>query len=317
MHTIELIEKVIPKLNHIKFNREAAKKFADSVTENDIAEGKISLASYDWSLEEKMLILFYFNSMNFCFWAGKDEKKWTVEINGEPLDGSFALYRILEENGKNNNVFLNPSSIASLSFDEFKEIFKGRPEIPLIESRFNNLITTANVLLEKYNGSVMTLIENNEYNTKKILNKIESDFPSYEDTQKYKGHEIRFLKRAQLQVKMMNDELEKIGKPLKNLNHLTAIADYKVPQLIRYHGVSEYSDELAELVDNYEILEKDSDYEIEIRITTLWGVELIRRELVKRFPDITNADIDNLLWVSSQKIRDDIKPYHRTLTTGY
>jgi hypothetical protein len=116
---------------------------------------------------------------------------------------------------------------------------------------------------------------------------------------------------------MINDELEKRGKGLKNLDHLTAIADYKVPQLVRYHGVSRYSDELASLVDNYVVLEKDSDYEIEIRIATLWGVELIRRGLVDKFPDITNADIDNLLWVSSQRIRSDIKPYHRTYTTAY
>jgi hypothetical protein len=317
MHTLEKIEKLSKNLKYISFNKKATKKFADSVKDEVIKDGKISFETFEWDLEHKIPLLFYLNALNYCFWGGKNKKKWTVEINGKPLDGFFALYRILEENGKNNEDFLKSSHISSLSFDDVKDLLHGSPDIPLLESRFENLTTTGRVIEEKYNGNILSIIDDNDYDTAKILNEIERNFPSYYDTQNYRGFEIHFLKRAQLLVKMISDELEKYGKHLKNLKHLTAIADYKVPQLVRYHGISKYSDELATLVDNYVVLEKDSDYEIEIRIATLWGVELIRRELQDRFPDITNADIDNILWVSSQKIRDDIKPYHRTYTTAY
>jgi hypothetical protein len=317
MHTIEIVEKLAPNLKYITFNKDAAKNFAKNIDKKDLENGKISFVTHDWDLENKIFILFYLNSMNYCFWGGKNKKKWTVQINGEEFDGFFALYKILEENAKKNKNFLTPSYIASFSFEDVKNLLDGDPEIPLLESRYKNLTITGKVIQEKYNGDIMSIIEDNDYDTKKILNEIEMNFPSYQDTQEYKGYKIHFLKRGQLLVKMINDELEKYDKYLKNPKYLTAIADYKVPQLVRYYGISEYSEELADLVDNYIVLEKDSDYEIEIRIATLWGIELIRRELENKFPQITNADIDNILWVSSQKIRNNIKPYHRTFTTAY
>jgi hypothetical protein len=317
MHTIEVIEKLSPKLKYIKFNKKAAKEFADSITRKDLEKGKISFSTYDWSLKDHVLFLFYLNSMNYCFWARKNQKKWTTKMGGESLDGFIALYKILENRAKNDKNFLNPSYITSLSFDNVKDLLKGSPEIPLLESKYKNLITTARIIEKRFRGDIFSIIEDNNYETKNILDEIETKFPSYEDSQNYRGYEIHFLKRAQLLVKMINDELEKHNKALKNLDYLTAIADYKVPQLLRYHGITKYSDRLSNLVDDYRVLEKDSDHEIEIRIGTLWGVELIRRGLEEKFPNITNADIDNLLWVSAQSITDDIKPYHRCYTTGY
>jgi len=317
MHTIEKVEKLSQKLKYISFDRNAAKKFADSIRENDLVNGKISFEAYNFDLEDKIALLFYHNSLNYCFWGGKDKKKWTVVINDEPLDGFFALYKILEENAKSNKNFLKSSYISSLSFDDVKNLLEGNPEIPLLESRYENLTITGSIIEEKYDGNIFKILKDNDYDTKRILDEIENSFPSYTDTQEYHGYEIHFLKRAQLLVKMIIDELEKYDKHLKNPKYLTAIADYKVPQLVRYYGISKYSSNLADLVDNYVVLEKDSDYEMEIRIATLWGIELIRKELEDRFPNITNADIDNILWVRSQRRRGDIKPYHRTYTTAY
>jgi len=79
----------------------------ENITEKDINAGKISLATYDWTLREQLLLLFYFNAMNYCYWAPKGQRKWTIKIDDEILDGSFALYRILEENAKMNKDFLN------------------------------------------------------------------------------------------------------------------------------------------------------------------------------------------------------------------
>jgi hypothetical protein len=178
MQTIEIIEKLSPNLKYITFNQTAAKDFANSVTEKDIEEGKISLATYDWSLEDQILILFYFNAMNYCYWAQDNEKKWTIEIEGKELDGSFALYRILEENAGRDRNFLRPSYIASLSLGNFRNLLDGNPQIPLLESRYENLINTAKVLSQKYGGDAMSMIEENHYDTEKILDEIETSFSS-------------------------------------------------------------------------------------------------------------------------------------------
>ena len=86
---------------------------------------------------------------------------------------------------------------------------------------------------------------------------------------------------------------------------------------MRHFDLIKYSNELSELIDNYELIQENSIFEIEIRVATVWVVELLRRELSKRFPDISSATIDSLLWEKTQTITDEVKPYHRTYTISY
>ncbi len=103
------------------------------------------------------------------------------------------------------------------------------------------------------------------------------------------------------------------GKQIKNLQHLTAFADYKLPQILRMFGVLEYVDELAEKVDNIIEISYNSREEIEIRAATIWAVELLRQKVQK----LTAMEIDNALWLISREIKDEAKPYHRTRTIFY
>jgi hypothetical protein len=75
----------------------------------------------------------------------------------------------------------------------------------------------------------------------------------------------------------------------------------------------EYSNELAEKVDNYIELTHDSEEEIEIRAATIWGVELLRQIM----PDLTAGEIDNTIWLLSQNLQNQAQPYHRTRTIFY
>jgi len=108
------------------------------------------------------------------------------------------------------------------------------------------------------------------------------------------------------------------GRPeLKNLDKLTAFADYKIPQILRNMGIIEYTKELAERIDNYELIEKGSEEEIEIRAATIWATELIKQELQKKDRFITASHVDSMLWNRSQTKTKGEKPYHRTLTIAY
>jgi hypothetical protein len=98
---------------------------------------------------------------------------------------------------------------------------------------------------------------------------------------------------------------------------LTAFADYKLPQLLRYQGVMVYAPELAAQVDAYQEIAAGSAPEVEIRAATIWAVELIRRALAERNLIRSASELDYRLWSESQAPTPDMRPYHRTRTIYY
>lgn len=306
------------ELHNVKINHEKIANFVSSVSTKDFERNRLKFSHYDWSLANLQMIVIYFNSMNFCFWAEKGQPKWTIKVEGVNLDGSVALFRALEEEAKKNPTFLRPSTAAHMEFNEFKELLKGNVDIPLIKERYQNLVNVAQVLSEKYDSSVENLIKSGDSNAELILENIVKDFTSFSDSQNYKNNDLNFLKRAQLQVKMIDDQLKYYKKNgLSNMKSLTAFADYKIPQLLRHIGVLEYSDNLAFKVDSQTLIAKDSVEEVEIRIATILAIDFIYQSLKQESIDIVSSDIDTLLWLRTQNNSSDIKPYHRTYTTAY
>lgn len=60
-----------------------------------------------------------------------------------------------------------------------------------------------------------------------------------------------------------------------------------------------------------------SIYEIEIRASTIIAVEMIKEELKKNGKIYNSIDIDVYLWEEGEKIKDNIKPSHKTLSIYY
>ena len=95
-----------------------------------------------------------------------------------------------------------------------------------------------------------------------------------------------------------------------------AVADYKLPQLLRHVGVLRYAGSLAEKVDSLIELAPGSAEEVEIRANTIWAAELVRQHLARLGVDAASHQIDLLLWLKS-KSTDAMKPHHRTRTIYY
>ena len=60
-------------------------------------------------------------------------------------------------------------------------------------------------------------------------------------------------------------------------------ADYRVPQMLNTLGCLWYSPRLESRVKRREAIESGEDLEIEIRGSSIWCVELIRREIARKF----------------------------------
>lgn len=257
------------------------------------------------------------DAINFCFWAEKDQARWSIEYQGETLNGYLAEAAALKRAVEENIPLWDAAYLSTISQEELAHIFRGEQSIPLLEQRLNNLREVGRVLLEKYNGQFINAIEQTGRNAVKLVLLLAHDFPSFNDVALYRNHLVRFFKRAQICVADLHGSFQgKSWGTFSNFDELTAFADYKLPQVLRHFGILEYHPSLAERIDNQQLLEAGSEEEVEIRAATIWACELLRREMLRHDCPVTAAEIDLRLWLLGQN-SSDMRPYHRTRTIYY
>jgi hypothetical protein len=296
---------VVDNSKLVSISTSSVKEFTNTIKLKDLEVSDSSSFHYDWSKAELIKILFIFNSINYCFWAKNGETKWAIEIGEENLTGSLALQRCIEEEMRRNPGFANADNLANLKEEDFEKITKGNVKIPLFNERLE-------CLRELGQGSYETVIDEADGDAIKLVDILVTRFSKFNDVSVFEGKGIGFYKRAQLLAMGISGVV-----PLYNLDKLTAFADYRIPQFLRRLGIIQYIPELANRIDNYELIEKGSGEEIEIRASTVWVVEKIRQNLSKKFKNITAAQVDMMLWTKSHEKVENEKPYHRTLTTAY
>lgn len=268
------------------------------------------------SFEKDIQLVFVENAVNFCFWAGKDEKKWQVEKNGKLTEGGwYGLHACFERGIKQGVPITDAKYLASISIEDAGKFFMGKDnvEIPMLEDRVKNLKEAGQVLLEKFDGKFVNALELANYDAIELVKIIIDNSPSFRDVSNVDGKEVIFLKRAQICPNDINYVLKAKDKTLANLDQLTVFAEYKLPQVLRMFGVISYSQDLSDKINNYIEIPHDSCEEVEIRAVTVWAAELIRQKL----ETMTANDIDNTIWLMSQDVRDKAKPHHRTRTIFY
>ena len=177
---------------------------------------------------------------------------------------------------------------------------------------------TGTTLLKKFEGDFTNLLKKANGDSHKLLRLIVENFPSFEDSSTFKGKRVYFYKRAQLLIADIFQAFNEyeFGR-LKNINQLTACADYKLPFVLRRLGIFSYSDYLSDKIDNQEPIEKDSEEEIELRANTIWVVELMKQKIKKKIAHADSIHVNDHLWLLGQKKLRDDKPYHLTRTTSY
>lgn len=270
------------------------------------------------SFEDNLQLTFIEDTINFCFWSNLNTPRWQVEYpDGEITEGGwFGLQKCFERALSEEMPILDARYLAKISVADTANIFRSANEhaIPLLEERCACLREAGLVLLDKYNGKFTNILESSGYDAVRLVRLIVKDFPSFEDVAEFENMRVPFLKRAQI---VANDIAYVLSKNkrfrLKNLNQLTAFADYKIPQILRHFGIITYARELTEKVDSGTQLPQGSREEVEIRSATIWGVELLCQELKGTY---SAATIDNALWFLSQN-QEGMTPYHRTRTIYY
>ena len=310
---------VARKAKFVFINESKLNAVADAVGKK-LKSGLESAEASFWSLgnfEEDVQLVFLEDVVNFSFWsdAGMPQWKITYPEGAVQSGGWYSLVAGFRRSIEKGIPILDAEFISKLTIKQCREIFIGDHgfDIPMLEGRKKNLNEAGSVLHKKFGGHFSTLLREANFNAVKIVKILYDLFPSFRDEAVYNGKRILFFKRAQICASDISYILEKYGKePIKNLNALTAFADYKLPQILRKYGTIDYSKELAQKIDNFIPIISGSLEEIEIRSAAVWCIELIRR----RLGVYTAAQIDNALWLMSQD-QFDIKPFHRCRTIFY
>lgn len=260
--------------------------------------------------------LLVLDALNFCFWD--DEPRWRVIVDGERLDGYWALAAALTRAMRAGIPLDDAGYLAQITRDDLAEIFRGEGMIPLLDERVHNLREVGRVLHARYDGQFAKAIVAAGRSAVRLVELVVDAFPSFRDTARYRGHEVRFYKRAQILVGDIHGTFGGDGLgAFDDLFELTAFADYKVPQVLHQLGILTYTPALRERLAARDVLPAGSPEEIEIRAATVWGVEELRRAMVARGKPVDAYALDWMLWQAGQQLPPDTLPYHRTRTIYY
>ena len=277
-----------------------------------------SLYHFSGKAEDMVSYLLVLDSLNFCFWSAPGKVRWEIEYGSKRLSGYYALADSLKRCIESGIPITRADYLAELTSGTLKQILGGMGELQLMENRAQILNELGRLLVEEYDGEAYRLIEAAESSAVKLVILLVEKLTSFQDVAEYAGHKVFFYKRAQIFVADLYGAFG--GKDwgyFKDIDNLTAFADYKLPHVLRHLGILHYAQFLDEKVGKGILLEAGSPEEVEIRANTIWAVELIRQELRRMGRNLRAFEIDWILWNLGQKREFKASPYHRTKTIFY
>ena len=310
---------VIEKAKDVKINREKIRELAEKWAKRKLIIPAWPEKFHLQTNNAKKLLdyLIILDSINFCFWSPDPKKeKWHISYQNKRYDGYFALSLALKKFFEENPQKGSLNYFSRISFQEFKEILQGGKNLQFLKKRWQIAKKVSSVLIKKYKNS-LRFIKSANQKLSVLVPKIFKELPFFNDISLYKGKKIYFLKRAQiLPIDIWGAFGGKGIGYFKNLDYLTAFADYKVPQILHKLGILEYSPVLMKKIKNRILIPAGSKKEVEIRSATIWAIEYLKKALKNLGKEFYSFQIDWILWNKSQKIKINT-PYHLTKTIFY
>ncbi|XP_071960740.1 queuosine 5'-phosphate N-glycosylase/hydrolase-like [Antedon mediterranea] len=321
--------------SEVKINNKGVDKVADIIGEklhnceysikawkqHSLHPQKMEKETVDW--------IFVIDTLNFSFWSETNEKRFLVDYNNEKHSGYWSLCAALKRALEEGIPITTPSCYSTISLGKLQYIFRSVTDtnIPLLKKRMQHLHEVGQILVEKFDGSFVRCLEQCDNSVEKLLDIVTENFPCFRDYAEFKGKKVSLLKRAQILVADIWAcfEGEGYGK-FHDISSLTMFADYRVPQVLNYLGVLEYSAALMDDLKSSRLFTPGEDLEVEIRGNSIWAVELIIDKIRQKQGDKEVEDrnlnaviVDFYLWDFSKDHWADMKhiPIHKIRSTNY
>lgn len=318
------------RINEVQLEK-AAEMFSQMVPKPNWADHIPQGLDFEESVNYLMSLI----SIDFCHW-GFDENtheilQFYVEDEGKRIRGSMAMFFLAKKAYEQGTKLFDASSMKEMTADRFREYFMGvdvlgRPmEIPMLAERVRVLNEVGSILLERWNGSFLGILEAAGrrilHNGKGFVELLVQEFPRFRDEYIYRGEKIGIYKLAQLAVMALENTFPQDLQysSFEDLEVLTLCADYQIPKGFYALGILEYDPILSEKIEKETWLPAGSLEEIEIRMATVYAGELLKKGINERLEEdgkapITTIVFDNLLWSYSRQLGGK---HHLTRTIMY
>jgi len=310
---------VAEKSRFVRIDKGALERFSGMLSAQDVAVPPWEAGfHFRGNEEETVAYLLVLDTLNFCFWPAPGKMTWEIPCESGWLSGYYALALSLKRALETGTPLVDPEYLVSLSLEGLKEILGGRGELQLLKPRLEILRELGRVLLERFDGKAFKIVRSAHGSAVTLARLLAESQSSFKDVAEYRGEKVYFYKRAQIFAADLYGTFsgESWGH-FRDMQALTAFADYKLPQVLRHVGILHYEKRLGDRVDQKIPLEAGGVEEVEIRANTIVAVERIRQELAGLGKNLRAFEMDWILWNLGQEEAFKERPYHRTITIFY
>ncbi|MEI7917974.1 MAG: queuosine salvage family protein [Candidatus Saccharibacteria bacterium] len=267
---------------------------------NSPSEDHIIISSDKLNFQSKIALTLLFGCVNYCYVNPIDQKEYKYNYDGIVLYRSSAFVNALINSGLD---WSNFNLISNLTYEEWSRLLQLSDDNTLYNAdvRFDTIKTFA-----KYLSHV-------------DLNNFYDIYDSFEDVYQLLVSSglfnDLFLKRIQISLSMIDQLAKRYHVEFSSEIKLSAMADYRLPQVLYNYGVLHINEELKDkLVSHSPIISGDSS-EVELRAWTVIICEIIAKKL-----NISESQVDGMIWNLSQKLiikNEQLIPAMLVMTDSY
>ena len=248
--------------------------------------------------------------------------KFQVDYAGRHWSDSDALFACMKRALDSGIPMLDGKFLAQVTRPELARIFAGNIELPMLDEKLEVLHQVGSVLAEKYDGRFHNFVKSCSPklydNGNGLIDRLVKEFARFSDVSQYEGHAIKFYKLSQLGIWFVYSSLRKSNQfHIEDIEKMTAFADYMVPVALRLLGITSYSKELEHAINTYQMVPRDSPWEVEIRAHCVYATALLCEQINSIRPkdmQIIIPQIDARLWTH---YHTTWWPHHLTKTIMY
>ncbi|KZZ98501.1 hypothetical protein AAL_03019 [Moelleriella libera RCEF 2490] len=281
--------------------------------------------------ENTVAFIFTMDLLNFSFWSElPDDERFAIEYRGRQWTGYWSLVAAMQRALDENIPITDPHywrNSEKCNLEALRHVFRSSTdeEMPLLQERLDCLRECGIVLDEQYDSSITNVIDAANGSAAELVNILARDFSCFRDEHDYEGRKkpVRFLKRAQILVADLWACFEgEAHGSFYDIDKITIFADYRIPQILITMGALYCSPSVAAAIRDKRILKSGDRWEMQLRAGSIWCVELIRREILRRHPGthVNAILIDFFLYDYMKELEaegNEPFPHHRTRSIWY
>ncbi|ORX56782.1 hypothetical protein DM01DRAFT_1303086 [Hesseltinella vesiculosa] len=275
--------------------------------------------------------IFLVDLLNFSFWSDLDQEdrmnphpdRYAVHYKGVTYTGYWSLCAAINRALDDNIPVTDPKYLAQANPEDLAKIFRSdtKEQVPLLDLRVRLMKEAGITICQHFGGSFVHCLQRANHSAQALLDLLLEHFPSFRDVHEFKGRKVHILKRAQILIADIWACFDGKGDgEFADIDSITMFADYRVPQALYHLGLLDYSPSLKKKLQHCQNLPSGCQEEVEIRGNSIWAVELVRRAILKRFPEtpVNAILIDFYIWDLAKEIQNDMTiPTHRTRSWFY